>query len=184
MTRPPRATPPPLAGVWQATLQASATDPEIAQWCDIHERRRRETTAQAIELALQRVVRVMHYANRGRPNRRLGCREWLHPPISPCWLVVIDPAPLDWVKYQQRPRRSHRTACSLIDAGWAVVLGGCLLPRIDGRDAGVGEVFGVAGGEGRGLGAADGGDLSVESADRVAVSFAAGDDVGVGGGRG
>src|SRR5689334_13990223 len=46
----------PLVGVWRAMLEAAASDPEIAQWCDVHERRRRDTTRQAIELALGRTV--------------------------------------------------------------------------------------------------------------------------------
>ena len=46
----------PVTGVWRAMLEAGASDPEVARWCDIHERRRRETTTQVIELALQREV--------------------------------------------------------------------------------------------------------------------------------
>ncbi len=46
----------PVVGVWQAMLEAGAADPEVAQWCDVHERRRRETTTQVIELALQRAL--------------------------------------------------------------------------------------------------------------------------------
>jgi hypothetical protein len=40
---------------------------------------------------------------------------------------------------------------------------GCLLPRVDEEDSGVGEVLRVAGGEGRDLRSADGGDLAIES---------------------
>lgn len=45
-------------------------------------------------------------------------------------------------------------------------------------------VLRVACGEGRGLRSANSGDLAIESADRVAVCFAAGDHVRVGGSRG
>jgi len=44
----------PLPGVWRAMLEAGAADPEIAEWCETHERRRRDTTARAIEVALRR----------------------------------------------------------------------------------------------------------------------------------
>jgi AcrR family transcriptional regulator len=33
----------PVAGVWQAMLEAAANDPEVAGWCVEHERRRRST---------------------------------------------------------------------------------------------------------------------------------------------
>ncbi len=33
----------PVAGVWQAMLEAAANDPEVAGWCAEHERRRRST---------------------------------------------------------------------------------------------------------------------------------------------
>jgi hypothetical protein len=37
-------------------LEAGTADPEIAKWCDVHERRRRQTVTEAIELSLQRAV--------------------------------------------------------------------------------------------------------------------------------
>jgi AcrR family transcriptional regulator len=46
----------PVAGVWRAMLEAAGRDPEIARWCGIHEQRRRETTTEVIELALERPV--------------------------------------------------------------------------------------------------------------------------------
>jgi AcrR family transcriptional regulator len=46
----------PVIGVWRAMLEAGASDPEVARWCGIHERRRRETTTEVIELALRRTI--------------------------------------------------------------------------------------------------------------------------------
>ena len=59
-----------------------------------------------------------------------------------------------------------------------------LAPRIDHGDPGAGEILGVSSGEDRFLRPADGGDLGVEAVDSFAVSFAAGDQVGVDVGRG
>src|SRR3712207_2128395 len=50
----------------------------------------------------------------------------------------------------------------------SVTSGGCFLPRVDERDPGVDEVLDVARGKRRSPRAADGSDLAVEAADRVA----------------
>jgi hypothetical protein len=56
---------------------------------------------------------------------------------------------------------------------------GAALPGVGHRDADVGEVLGVAGGEGGRLGAADGGDLGVEAVNRLAEALTRDDDIGV-----
>src|SRR5215470_1998733 len=56
-------------------------------------------------------------------------------------------------------------------------------PRVDHSDTGVGEVLGVAGGEGGRLRPTDGGDLGVERVDGAADAVPVGDDVSVGAGR-
>jgi len=46
----------PVVGVWFAMLEAAASDPEVATWCDEHEQRRRDTTAALIPMALDKAI--------------------------------------------------------------------------------------------------------------------------------
>lgn len=46
----------PVVGVWFAMLEAAASDPEVANWCDEHEQRRRDTTAALIPAVLGKTI--------------------------------------------------------------------------------------------------------------------------------
>src|SRR5215469_4343176 len=45
-----------LSGVWSAMLEAAASDPEVATWCAEHERQRRQTLRELLQIALDHPI--------------------------------------------------------------------------------------------------------------------------------
>lgn len=84
----------PVAGVWQAMLEAAANDPEVAGWCVEHERRRRSTLVDWLAANLDTLppdavidqmwaIASMEVFGKLTRERGWSVEQWAH------WIIVM-----------------------------------------------------------------------------------------------